>query len=82
MLKPLALAVLLAAGQPATAATSWSYDFSGTLGDHFDQLMDTPAPSTAVQANGNLSFHTQGVALPSTDELFVYRDFQPTYQQS
>jgi hypothetical protein len=44
--------------------------------------MDTPAPSTAVQANGNLSFHTQGVALPSTDELFVYRDFQPTYQQS
>jgi hypothetical protein len=81
MLKPLALAVLLAIGQPALA-TTWSYDFSGTLGDHFDQLMDTPDPSTAFQADGMLSFHTNGSALPAVDELFVYRDLQPTYQQS
>ena len=82
MLKPLALAVLLAAGQPAIAATSWSYDFSGTLADHFDQVLDGPAPSTASQANGALVFHTQGAVLASTDELFVYKHFMPTYQQS
>ena len=81
MLKPLALAVLLAAGQPAIAAT-WSYGFSGSLGDHFDQLMDTPDPSTAFQENGMLSFHTSGNALAAVDELFVYHDFLPTYQQS
>jgi len=81
MLKPLAITVLLAASQPALAAT-WSYDFSGTLGNHFDHMWDEPAPSTVFQAAGQLLFHTQGVAMSSTNELFVYRDFMPTYQQS
>lgn len=81
MLKPLAMAMLMAATQPALAAT-WSYDFSGNLGDHFDQMWDEPAPSTTIQADGKLTFHTQGTPLAATGELFVFKHFMPSYQQS
>lgn len=81
MLKPLALAMLLASAQPVLAET-WSYDFSGTLSDHFYHLWSTPTLSEASQTGGQLVFHTLVAAPPETSQLFLFTDASPSYQQS
>lgn len=92
----LLLACLLmanAAAQPALAAT-WAYDFSGNLASQFSQLMDTPAPSIAVQSGGQMLFHTQGqqfttidpntgnLVFSDTNEIFGHKLLLPTFNQS
>ncbi|HRH79968.1 MAG TPA: PEP-CTERM sorting domain-containing protein [Thiobacillaceae bacterium] len=79
MLKLLALAILMAASPGAYAA---SYDFSGNLAEHFDQIQNSPFPSSSFQQDGKLAFHTNGVTMASASEIYVYRNLLPTYQQS
>jgi len=75
-------------------ATTWSYDFNGTLSDHFSQVADSPAPSTSGQVAGQFIYHTLGqqytainpmTGLPETagsNELYSHNTFSPRFDQS
>ena len=81
MLKPIALAILMAA-QPAFADT-WSYDFSGNLLDHFDaDPGSTTSLSSVSQVNGQLQFHTLDTSGAATSETFFFKNAMPSYSQS
>ncbi len=94
MLKPLVLAMLMTAAQSSFAVTTWNYDFSGDLSMQFTQFEDSPAPSTSLQSNGQLLFHTQGQVhteidvdsgLPvivDTNEIYIHNAFRPRFDQS
>ncbi|MFT5423434.1 MAG: hypothetical protein ACI89L_001211 [Phycisphaerales bacterium] len=76
------LAVLAAAGTVAVAQPV-TYDFSGTLGDHFAQFIDA-AVINSQQAAGVLRFDTGGVTLTGfdQDEGYVHVGFAPSYAES
>jgi hypothetical protein len=92
--KQLILAILMASAQSASAATTWNYDFSGDLSAHFTQFMDTPDPSTSLQADDQLKFHTKGQVsteinpgtglsvILDTNEIYIHNVFKPRFDQS
>ena len=63
---------------------SATYDFSGTLGDHFQTLIGADAPQVTVQQNDQLEYHngnTTDVDLGGGGAL-VHNSFRPRYDQS
>ena len=82
MLKPIALAILMAASQASSAATSWSYDFSGDFGAHFDTFWAPTYPEVVEQTGGVLQFHTNGQQVSHTDAIYLYKDVSFDVSQS
>jgi hypothetical protein len=80
MLKPLALAFLLAAGQPAIAATTWSYDFSGNFDDHFTQISDI-GTAVAIQSDGRFIYSVDSLDTAGDGPVLVHKQFTPTFGQ-
>ncbi len=81
MLKPLAVAVLLATGQPAIAATTWSYDFSGNFDDHFSQMSDV-GTAVAIQSGGRFIYSADSLDTSGDGPILVHQHFMPTFGQS
>jgi len=80
MLKPLAC-ILLIAAQPAVAA-NWSYDFGGTLSDHFEHVETTAPTSATSQIDGKLLFYIPATPTPrETSEVFLFKDAAPSVLQ-
>lgn len=80
MLKPLAWAMLMAAIQPAYAAT-WSYDFSGHFDDHFDLISDVGV-AVATQSDGRFIYSFDSYDTAGDGPELVHKGFMPTFGQS